>query len=180
MFVADGAGDETDDGVGDGGGGDFASGEDVVAHADFFGDVVFADAVVDAFEVAAEDYDVAFEGEVVGHFLVELPAVGGDEDYFVVLALREELGQAAVDGFDFHHHAGEAAEWVVVDFAVFVGGIIVEIMEVDFCYSFFLCAGEYRVVEEAANHVGDDAYYVYSHFYFLFYCKCTKKHGAFR
>ena len=88
LFVADCAGEEADDGVGYHGGCQFAAGQDVVAYGYFFCHQMLADAVINAFVVAAEEDETVEQRHCVGHALVERFAVGRGVDDFVVGAFR--------------------------------------------------------------------------------------------
>ena len=101
---------------------------------------MLAYAVVNAFVMSAQYYDVLEHGHFVGHFLVELLAVGRGEDNLVVFALAFQCGYAAVYGLALHYHAGEPAEGVVVHAAVLVGGVVAQVVHVYFNQSFLLGA----------------------------------------
>ena len=61
--------------------------------------------------------------------LVEQIAVGRGEDHFVVVALGFEGCYAAIHRLHLHYHAGLAAEGVVVDLAVLVGGVVAKVVD---------------------------------------------------
>ena len=119
-FVPDGSGDDPDHRIGDDAGGQLAAREHVVADRDLARDQVFADAVVDALVVAAEDNQVVERREAVGFVLVVADAVGRGVDHLVVFPFRFEGFDAAVDRFDLHYHTRLSAEGVVVRGAVLV------------------------------------------------------------
>ena len=89
---------------------------------------MFANAVVDAFVVAAENYDVVEHRHAVGHFLVEDFAVRSGENHFVIVALRLQRAYAAVYRLYLYYHAGIASKGIVVDLAVAVGGVVAKIV----------------------------------------------------
>ena len=92
---------------------------------------MFAYAVVDTLVVSAKDDEVLLEREVVGYMLVKLLAVGRGVDDLIVVALRLECADTAVDGLALHHHAGEAPVGIVVDAAPFVGGVVAQVVEMN-------------------------------------------------
>ena len=89
LVVAEDAGEQADDGVGDDGGGEGAIGEDVVADGDFVVDEVVDDALVDAFVMAAEEDEVRDLGEILGGALGEAAAAGGG-------GVRDSIGVAGM------------------------------------------------------------------------------------
>ena len=131
LLVGEHSGHETYDGVGHDCRGKFASSKYKVADADFFGDEVLADSVVNALVVAAKYDDVFQEREGIGHGLVEFFSVGRSKNDFVVGSFGFEGGDACIDGAALHHHAGKASERVVVDATVLVGGEIPKVVEVN-------------------------------------------------
>ena len=163
LLVADSSRDEADDGVGDDGGGELAAGEDIVADGNLASDEVVADALVDALVVAAEDDDVVQQAEGVGHWLREELAVGSGEDDFVVVTLGFQRGDAGVDGLYLHDHSGLAAEGVVVDLAVLVGGVVAQVVDVNLGQALLPGAPEDGAAQGALEHFGHDGEYVYTH-----------------
>ena len=129
-LVAEDAGEEAHDGVGEDDGGDGAVAEDVVADRDFIVDEGFGDPVVDAFVVAAEDDKVAGAGCVIlGDALLELPALGGHEDDLRIISAQ--VADGGKDRFRFHHHALATTVGDVVGAAVFVGGEFADVVDTD-------------------------------------------------
>ena len=110
-------------------------------------DQMLSDAVVHALVMAAEYDDVFEHRHGVGHRLVEGLAVGRGEDHFVVVTLRFQVAYSAVNRLNLHHHSGFAAEGVIVDLAVAVGGVVAEVMDVDFHETLVLRAFEDGAVE---------------------------------
>ena len=89
-LVGEHTGDEADDAVGQECRRDFAAAYHEVSHGDLAGDEVFADALVDALVVAAQNDDVLLEGELVGYAL--------GEDF---------SGETAVVAGELYRHQGE-------------------------------------------------------------------------
>ena len=102
--------------------------------------------VVDAFVVAAEYDDIVEQRQRVGHGLAEDFAVGGGEYHLVVVALGLEGADATVYRLNLYHHARVAAEGVVVDLAVAVGGIVAQVMHRNGTQAFILSSLEYGAV----------------------------------
>ena len=75
--------------------------------------------------------------------LVVPNAVGRSIDNLVVAAFGLQRFDAAEDRFGFHHHAGFAAERVIVHLTVFVECIVPDVMDMDFDQSF--CCARFRI-----------------------------------
>ena len=129
-LVANHAGDEADQRVGEDGRREFAAAEDVIADADLEGDHVVAQALVDAFVVAADHQQVAGERQLVHASLLELLAVGGEEDDLVVGAFGLQGRDGVVEGLHGEHHACGRAEGRVVHFFVLVGAPLTQVVHV--------------------------------------------------
>ena len=106
---------------------------------------MLAYSVVYAFVVSAEDYYVLFHGQLVCHGLVELFAVGGGENDFVIISFGLECGDACIDGLALHDHAGKASERVVVYALVLVFCVVAEVVQMYFHKSLLLCSAKYRL-----------------------------------
>ena len=155
LFVADGTGNDAHDGVGHAGCSQFAAGEHEIADRNLLRDEVLANAVVDALVVSTENNEVALHREAVGHGLVELFTVGRGENHFVIVAFGLERCDAVVDGLALHHHSRKAAVGIVVDAAMFVGGVVTQVVHMNFDQSFFLRSRQDGGVEEAVEHFGN-------------------------
>jgi len=130
LGIAENAGEEADDGVGDDGGGESAIREDVIADGNFVIHEMVDDALVEALVVAAEEDEVSAGLRVVaGERLVEAAAAGGHEEHAACGCAK------ALDGFEdrlaLQHHALAAAVGRVVGGAVFVARPVAEIVAVE-------------------------------------------------
>lgn len=126
--VAEGAGDEADDGVHEDEGGQLASREDVVADRDLEGGEFLDDAFVDALVVAAEEEEAGPGGEIAYEGLVEGDALGGQEDARCGAGVLGFGGDDGVpDGLAGHDHARAAAEGAAVGFVVLVVGVVADV-----------------------------------------------------
>lgn len=130
-FMAEGPGEEADDGVHEDHGRELAAGEDVVAEAEFEGSEPFDDAFIDALVMAGDEEEAGFGGEVLDHGLGERAALWREED------AGSGAGVHGLDGVNGvperlagHDHAGAAAEWAVVGFLVLVGGVVPDVVGV--------------------------------------------------
>ena len=103
------------------------------------------------------------ERQLVGHVLVEALAVGRREDHLVVVALRLQRRDAAVDGLTLHDHAGASPVGIIVDATPFVERIVAQVVEVYLGQTFLLGPGQYRFVDEALEHLGQHGDDVYAH-----------------
>ena len=148
-------GNDAHDGVGHAGCGQFAAGEHEIADRNLLCDEVLTNAVVDALVVSTENNEVALHREAVGHGLVELFTVGRGENHFVIVAFGLERCDAVVDGLALHHHSRKAAIGIVVDAAMFVGGVVTQVVHMNFDQSFFLRSRQDGGVEEAVEHFGN-------------------------
>ena len=162
-FVADGARNDAHDRVGDDAGRQLAARQHVVADRDFARDEVFADAVVDALVVAAEDDDVVERREPVGFVLVVADAVGRGVDDLVVVPLGLEFLDQFEDRFALEDHARFAAEGVVVGGLAAVVGVVVEVMDDDLDQPLLLRAVQDGFVERGGQQFGDDCQDVDAH-----------------
>jgi len=100
--------------------------------------------------------------------LVKAFTVGGNIDHVVIIALVSQCGDATVDGFDLHHHAGKPAVGIIVYPAPLVVGVVAKVMQVDFGQTFLLCPGQNGLVDKAFEHFGQHSDNVYSHEYPFF------------
>ena len=142
----------------------FSAGEHIVADRDFAGDQMLANAVVYAFVMSAEYYDIFEKRETVGERLGEHFTVRRSENHLVIVALGFESRDRTVDRLDLHDHAGCAAERVVVDFAVAVGSVVAQVVYGDSDESLLLGAFQNGAVEGRLKHLGQYGKYVYSHY----------------
>ena len=136
-LVANHARHEANQRVGEDGGREFAAAEDVIANADFEGDDMVAQALVDAFVVAADHQQVAGERQLIHTALLELLAVGGEEDDLVVGTLSLQGGDGVVEGLHGEHHACRRAKGRVVHFFVLVGAPLPQVVHVHLDQTFF-------------------------------------------
>ena len=167
LLVAYGTRDEAHDGVRDDDGRKLAPGQDIVAYRYFFGYQMLTDAVVYAFIVTAK-YDYVLEHRhTVGHALVEHLAVGSGEYHLVIVALRAEGLDAAVDRLDLNHHTRIAAEGIVVDLAVAVGSVVAEIMHLYVNESLIAGTLDDGAVQRRLEHLGKHGDYIDTHSTFL-------------
>lgn len=88
--MAEGAGEEADDGVDEDHGGEFAAGEDVVADGEFEGLCGLDEAFIDALIARGDEEEAGVGGELFDEGLGEAPALGGEQD---------ACGGGGVEGF---------------------------------------------------------------------------------
>ena len=157
LLVADHARDEAHGGVGDDGRGQFAARQHIVADGDLERDEVFADAVIDALVVSAEDDEVLEQREAVSHWLVEALAVGRGVDHLVVCALGLQGRDGTVDRLDLHHHAGLAAEGIIVRASPFVRRVVAQVVQVDLRQPAVLRAPQDGIVSALFVEAGQQA-----------------------
>ncbi len=162
-LVAQGPGKEPHHGVGDDGRRELTAREDVVANRDFTCYQMLADAMVDAFVVTAEYHQVLLAGQLVGHLLGQLLAVGRSEDYLIVSALGLELLHQRIDRLDHHHHPRVAAETVIIDLAVAALAVFADVVDVDFDQAFVLSALDDGIAQRAFEQLGHYGKYINSH-----------------
>ena len=89
---------------------------------------MLADAVVDAFVMAAEDDDVFERRQPVGLVLVVPRAVRRGVDDFIVSPLALELLDQFEHRFALHDHTRLAAERIVVGGLAAVVGVVVQVV----------------------------------------------------
>src|SRR5690606_35483933 len=104
----------------------------------FFGDKMLPDPFVHSFVVSAENNEVSFQRQGIGHLLVKYFSVGSHIDHFIVSPLSLQCRQATKDWFHYQDHAGTASKSIVIDLSLFAGGIIPQIMNAHFCTTFVL------------------------------------------
>ena len=124
---------------------------------------MFANAVVHALVVAAEDHQVFLAGKLVGHLLGERFPVRGREDDLIVGALGLEPLHEPVDRLDHHHHSGIAAEAVVVDLAPAPEATFPDVVYMDFHEPLVLGTFDDGVAQRALQQFGDYSQDVDSH-----------------
>ena len=124
---------------------------------------MLADAIVNTLVVAAQDDDILGHGEGVGHRLVKLLAVGCGENDFVVVALGLESGDAGINGLALHHHSRKATKGIVVHAAMLVGGIVAQVVHVDFNEALLLSTGQNGRTDKALQHFGQHGDNIYTH-----------------
>ena len=106
------------------GGSQFTSSEHVVSDAYLSSDEMFAYAIVNTFVMSADDDDVFFEAQFVGHRLVKLFSIGCGEDYLIVVALCFEGCDAGIQRLALYQHARCPSEGIVIDAPMLVGGVV--------------------------------------------------------
>ena len=141
-----------------------AAGQHVVADCDFLCDEMLADAVVDAFVMAAEDNQVFRQRQRVCHPLVELLAVGCHKNHLIVVAFRLQRGDATVHRLYLHNHTCLAAKRIVVDVAMLVKTVFAEIVHHDFRQSLVLSPFQNRAVQRRLKHFRQNCYYINAHY----------------
>ena len=151
------------DSVGHSSCGELSASQDEVAETHFLGDEMFANAVVDTLVVPAQNDEVLRQRKAVGHGLVEAFAVGCGKDDLVVVPFRFQCRYTRVDRLAGHDHSGKASEGIVVDAAVTVGGVIAQVVHVDFSKSLFLGTAQDGSIYEAVEHLGQYGNDVYAH-----------------
>ena len=156
LFVADDAWNNTHDSVGHHGCCQFAACQHIITDADFLGDQVLADAVVDTFIMSSKDDDVLAERQLVGHGLVKLLAIRRGEDNLVVVALGREGADTAVDRLTLHDHPGKTAKGIVIDATVLADSIVAQVMQMDFYESFLLGASQNTLLKKTLDQLRDD------------------------
>ena len=124
---------------------------------------MFADAIVDALVVSAEDDEILLQAHLVGDVLVEAFAIGRDVDHVIVVALGLQGRDAAVDGLALHHHTGKAAIGIVVHASPFVACIVAQVVQMNLCQSLLLCPRQNRLVDKPFEHLGQYSDNIYSH-----------------
>ena len=82
--------------------------------------------------MSAENDNVFGKRERVGHRLVEDVAVGRSENHLVVVAFAHQMLNAAVHRLNLHHHAGLAAERIVVHFFVLAKRPVAQVVHMYF------------------------------------------------
>ena len=130
--IAYGAGNQADQCISQYRSCQFSTAQNVVANAQFQGDDLIADALVDAFVMAAQKQKVAAEAQLVDAALCEAFSVGCQVDDFVVSPLGLEVCDGVDDGLNGHDHSRTAAKRRVVDFAMFVGAPLPNVVHFDF------------------------------------------------
>ena len=114
------------------------------------------------------DIEIPAEYQNCDNVHVERLSVRCDEDDLVVVTLRREVADAAVDGFALHDHTGCASEGIVIDATMAqVGGPVAQIVDVYFGQAFLLCSLDDALVERTGEQFwqhGDDvdAHYLIS------------------
>ena len=130
---------------------------------------MFPDAVVDSFVMAAEDNDIALEGEFVGNALVEGLSVRSHKDKLVVIPLGLEFLYHSEDGLDHHHHSGITAVTVVIDVLSRADSVFAGIVDMNLDQSLLFGAFDYRMVQRTLQKLRHYCQYVYSHKALLLY-----------
>ena len=155
---AQGAGEQTHDGVHQHHRRQLAPAEDVVSDGDLLVDGVLPDALVDALVVATDEDQVPSPREGGGGLLAEDLSLGGEQDD-VPPSLRYCPAQA-LDGGDhrlrLEHHPRPAPVGVVVYGAVAVGRPVAQVMDAQVEEPGGAGAGDDALVEGPAEHGGEE------------------------
>ena len=154
VAVAQDAGDQAHDSIGEDERRQHAAGEDIVANGNFVIDEVVGDALVDAFVVAAKEDEIFFESEFTGDGIGKFAALGREENGMGFW--RADVCEGEVDRFDFHHHAGSAAVGSIIHRAVPVARPIAEVHRFEAGEVFFDGAFEDALGKNAAADFGED------------------------
>ncbi len=162
-LVAQRTGKQAHDRVGNDRGRQFAAAENVIPYRYLTGDEMFADAVVHAFVVSAQDHDILLAGELIGHLLGERLAVGRGEDDLVVASLGLEVLHQVEHGLDHHHHPGVAAEAVVVHLAVASFAVFTDVVDMDFHEPFVAGALDDGVAQRTLEQLRNNGQDIDSH-----------------
>ena len=119
--------------------------------------------MVHSFVVAAQDHQVLLDGQLVGHGLRKGLSVGRSEDDLVVVTLRLEFFHQLEDGFDHHHHAGVAAETVVVDLTPASFAIFADVVDKDFHEPLVTGPFHDRIAKRTLEQLRNDGQNIDSH-----------------
>ena len=162
-LVAQGPGKKPHHGVGYDGGGQFAAAQDIIPYRYLARDQVLPDPVVHTFVMAAENHDVFLAGEFVGQLLGERLAVGRSKDDIIVGTFGFEFFHQRVNGLNHHHHAGVAAETVVIDLAVAAFAVLADVVDMDFDEPSVAGPLDDGVAERALEQLRNDCQDIDSH-----------------
>ena len=159
-FVADDIGEQAHDGIDDDQRGERAVGENEIADAEFLVDEMFANALIDAFVMAADKNNAIERGEFARLGLVEFGTARGEENNAARLrCLGLHVLHGGKNRFALEQHAGAAAVGLVIDGVMLVRGVITQLVQADFRLTAALGAPEDRGVEGTAHDFrekGDD------------------------
>ena len=134
---------------------------------------MFADALVDAFVVAAQDDDVLLEGKLVGDALVQDLAVRGHVDDLVVVPLGLQFLDHPEHGLHHHHHAGVAAVAVVVHGQARPEAVFAEVVDMDFHQAFLDGPARDGMAQRALEEFRYDGEDIDAHAFSVRSCKCN-------
>ena len=140
-------GQQPDNGVADDAGSQLTSAEDVASYGYLLGYEMFADAVVDALVVTAQDDQVSACGQAVAHTLVQHLPVRRGVDHLVVLPLRGQVRDSPVQRFRLDDHAGVASEAVIVYLLVVALAVVMQVDNMNLHESLFPGPSYNRMVE---------------------------------
>ena len=105
--------------------------------------------------MTAEEDEVALQGQAIAEVLVELKSIRAEVDDLAVGALRFQLLQASVDGFNHQNHARPAPVRGVVNGFVFAGRVVAEVMDHDLGQAFALSPAQDAVMHQAVQQFGN-------------------------
>ena len=113
-------------------GGDLSPGEDEVPHADLLVHTLVQEPLVHTLIVAADqDQVVISRFQLLGNFLGEGAAAGGEEDRPSGAVGLHDVAPAAVQGICLHDSAPAAAVGIVVHLHLPVGGVLADLVALD-------------------------------------------------
>ena len=167
LLVADCTRDNADDAVAHHSGGKFATSKHKVTDAIFLVYKVFANAIVYALVVSAEDNNVFHHAYAIGFLLLPRLTVGRSVNYKVIVALFFQIVDAVVDRLYHHHHASLAAKGVVVNLLVTTKAVLAQVVNMNFGNSLVGCPLDYRIIQRSIKDFGKNGYNVNSHKLFL-------------
>ena len=106
----------------------FATAKHVIPDADFQSDDMVAKALVNAFVVPADHQEVARQRQLVDTLLFELLSIWSQENDFIVRSLSLKIRDGVMKRLHGEHHASCGAKRCIIDFVVFVGAPLTEVM----------------------------------------------------
>ena len=118
--------------------------------------------LINAFVVSAKDDQVLLERELVSDLLVEAFAVRSGEDNLVVMPLGCQFGNESVDRFDLQNHSRTEAERIIIDLAMFVEGVVTQVVDINLAQAFVLGTLHDGVIERRIKEFGTTSYDIYS------------------
>lgn len=165
VFVAEGAGQETDDGVDYYHSGQLAAGQDVIADRDLLGVEARTDTFVEAFVPASDENQAFFAGKLDGFLLGEGLALRGEQHRPAgVGILFLDVFEAVEQGPAEHNHTGTAAVGFIIDFVMRGRGEIADVGDGNIDEAFIAGALNYRMAQRRFEHFREYCQDINSHF----------------